>query len=429
MNKKNSQNQISVSMLVVGDEILNGRTIDLNASYLAKFLFKVGLHLKNVEFIRDNENEYYETLYKMQKTSDIIITSGGIGPTLDDMTKKCLSHFYNKPLRENNHVEKIVRQNYTRFGRTWEPSLNYYHFFPEDFIAFNNPLGLAPGLGYFDQSTNTLILSAPGVPREFEAMVTDEFFPFIEKKFSNNFARTFQTIVRTHSISEEKIFGEIAPNLWETLLKFGKVSSLPHTIGIDIIVSYQSSEAEHIEYQSAINKIFKESPLAKYIWQYGNIDLSQLLLNTLKDKKLTIGFAESCTGGLTSSKITDLSGSSEIFLGSVISYSNDVKINTLGVNQKTLEQFGAVSVECAKEMSIGLQKLLKVDIAVSITGIAGPTGGSIDKPVGTVCFAVTFKNKTISQIQNMPGNRVRRKDRFSEYALWLAYQAITSAEN
>ena len=425
MEKDTNRKNITVTMLVVGDEILNGRTKDLNASFLTKYFFKIGLHLEKIEFIRDDEAQFNEVLTRVKKHSDIVITSGGIGPTLDDLTKKCLANYFHKPLVENQEVVKIVEKNYERFGRKWEPSLNFYHIFPRDFLAFNNPKGLAPGLGFYDQESDTLILSAPGVPREFEVMVEEEFFPFIEKKYANRFQKTYQTVVRTHSVPEEKIFGEIEPNLWAELEKFGKVSSLPHVIGIDIIVTYPSDEKTHLINEKKIHEIFERSKMRDYVWQYGNKDLSQLLLETLIEKNITIGFAESCTGGLASSKITDLSGSSSVFKGSIISYSNEIKQNLLGVKQTTLENFGAVSCECATEMALGLREKLKVDIAVAITGIAGPTGGSADKPVGTVCFGLVSNKSTISEKHNMPGDRVRKKNRFSEYALWMIYREIS----
>lgn len=426
MTKDTKRKKLSVVMIVVGDEILNGRTKDLNASFLTQYLFKIGLHLHKIEFVRDDEEDFFETLTRSLTSADIVITSGGIGPTLDDLTKKCLSDYFKKPLEIRADVEKIIHQNYGRFGRTWEPTLNYYHHFPQDFIAFNNPKGLAPGLGFFDQKNEALVLSAPGVPREFEAMVEDEFFPFIEKKFKERFQKTFQTVVRTHSVPEEKIFGEIAPKLWQDLEKYGKVSSLPHTIGIDIIVTYQCDLATHSKNQLEIKTIFEQTPMGKFVWQYGNLPLNQLLMNTLIEKKLTIGFAESCTGGLCSSKMTDLSGSSQVFMGSIVSYSNEIKMNLLGVKSSTLEKHGAVSVECAEEMAKGARDKLQVDIAVSITGIAGPLGGSVEKPVGTVCYAIATKQKIKSEKMNMPGDRIRKKDRFSEYALWLIYREITS---
>lgn len=418
------KNSLKVAMVVIGDEILNGRTTDLNANWLAKFLFKEGMLLTSTQFIRDNESEIIETLNRALNEADIVITSGGIGPTLDDMTKKCLAKMFDKKIIENQTVIPVVEENYRRFGRSWNPSLNFYHHFPEDFLAINNPKGLAPGLGFYLADRKKLLLSGPGVPREFHDMVSLEFFPMIQKYFSGQFVKNYQTIVRTHSVPEEKIFGELEPELWSKLENFGKVSSLPHTIGIDIIISYHGTEENHQLTQNKIKDIFEQSKMQEYVWQYGNLSLSELILKKAVEKKLTFGFAESCTGGLTSSKFTDLSGSSACFMGSIVSYDNSIKEKLLGVSPETLKSFGAVSEQTVKEMCQGGKKVLNVDICVAITGIAGPTGGSAEKPVGTVYFGVHSKLGTQFETTVVPGDRPRKKDRFSDRALLLLLEEI-----
>ncbi|MBY0413818.1 MAG: competence/damage-inducible protein A, partial [Bdellovibrionales bacterium] len=226
--------KLSVSMIVIGDEILNGRTSDLNGSWLSKYLFKKGLEFKSLRFIRDNTEEINAALVASMKDSDVVITSGGIGPTLDDKTKNTLAQFFNKKMTERSDVENIVLDNYARFGRTWTKATNHYHFFPDDFVATKNPRGLAPGIVHFSTGKK-LIMAAPGVPREFTEMVEAEFFPLIKKYFNDRLEENFQTVIRTQGIPEEKIFFELCPNLWKELEAFGKVSSLPHTIGIDIV--------------------------------------------------------------------------------------------------------------------------------------------------------------------------------------------------
>ncbi len=430
MNKENLLKvSLKVSMIVIGDEILNGRTSDLNASWLSKFLFNKGLHFNEIRFIRDGESEILEALEAEFKHSDIVITSGGIGPTQDDLTKKVLAKYYGKKLIERADIAKIVTENYERFGRAWKPEQNFYHHFPEDFIGIKNPKGLAPGLGFYDEKKQTLLLSGPGVPREFSEMTETEFFPLIEKIFSGKIKTNYQTVVRTHSVPEEKIFGELAPHLWGELEAFGKVSSLPHTIGIDIVVTYQGDINAHLAKQEKIKAIFEKSAIKEFVWQYGNKSLSELILDLARSKKITFGFAESCTGGLTASKFTDLAGSSDVFKGGIIAYSNEIKKQFLGVSDETLKNFGAVSEECAKEMAFGAKNNLKVDIAISTTGIAGPTGGTFEKPLGTVCFGVSFKEQLISEKNIMPGDRVRKKDRFSDKALLILLRAIESYSN
>jgi nicotinamide-nucleotide amidase len=218
-------------------------------------------------------------------------------------------------------------------------------------------------------------------------------------------------------VAEEKIFFELCPTLWSDLEKFGKVSSLPHTIGIDIVVSYHGDLSGHKKTEEEIKKLIQNSALATHVWQYGNRAVNEMVLELATALKSTFSFAESCTGGLVASKMTDLSGSSAVFMGGAVTYANEAKINLLGVKFETLENFGAVSIEVATEMAIGALQKFKTDYAVSISGIAGPTGGSIDKPVGTVVIGFATKNKSGARKFLFPGDRIRRKERFSDMAL------------
>ncbi len=410
-------------MIVIGDEILNGRTTDLNGTWLTKYLFKRGLQFKSLRFIRDDVDEINNALTASLNDSDIVITSGGIGPTLDDKTKNTLASYFNKKIVENADVAEIVTDNYLRFGRTWTKESNHYHFFPEDFVATKNPKGLAPGITYFSPEKK-LIMAGPGVPREFTEIVDTEFFPLIKKYFHERFEENYQTVVRTQGVPEEKIFFEMCPTLWRDLEAFGKVSSLPHTIGIDIVISYHGDAESHQKTQQLIKDLISTTPLKEHVWQWGNVSVAELVLEKAKNKKCTFAFAESCTGGLTSSKITDLPGSSAVFHGSVISYDNSIKENVLKVNPQTLKDFGAVSVETAKEMARGARELLKTDYAISISGIAGPDGGSTEKPKGTVAIGFASKDKNGAELFLFPGDRIRLKDRFSDKALLMLLELM-----
>lgn len=410
---------LSVSMIVIGDEILNGRTTDLNGTWLSKFLFRKGLQLKSLRFIRDDVEEINAALTASMNESDIVITSGGIGPTLDDKTKNTLAAYFGKKIVESDEVAEIVTENYIRFGRTWTKETNHYHFFPEDFKATPNPKGLAPGISYYSPEKNKLVMAGPGVPREFTEIVEVEFFELIKKHFQSRLQENYQTVIRTTGVPEEKIFFELCPTLWSDLEVFGKVSSLPHTIGIDIVVSYFGNEKSHIENQKKIKDLIGTTPLLNHVWQYGNMPVNELVLKKALEKKCTFGFAESCTGGLASSKITDLPGSSAVFHGGVVSYDNSIKEKVLKVKSETLKRVGAVSVEVAEEMAIGLRDLLKCDYAVSITGIAGPTGGSPEKPKGTVAIGFAGPKNSGAKLFHFPGDRIRLKDRFSDMALLM----------
>lgn len=411
--------QLNVSMIVIGDEILNGRTTDMNGSFLSKYLFQKGLSFKSLRFIRDEADEITKALDASLEESDIVITSGGIGPTVDDKTKSTLAHFFAKKIIERDDVARVVTANYNRFGRPWQPGLNGYHFFPEDFLALNNPRGLAPGIAYYDTVRKKLIMAGPGVPREFTEMVDQEFYPLIKSFFADRLSQFHQTVIRTTGVSEEKIFFELCPTLWKDLELFGKVSSLPHTIGIDIVISYEADAREQEKKSAAIKKHIEQSPLHPHVWQLGNTALPELVFAKARSLQATFSFAESCTGGLTSSKITDLAGSSAVFLGSVVSYANEAKENLLGVKEETLKQFGAVSVETAREMAEGALEKFQSTFAISITGIAGPSGGTAEKPEGTVVIGYALKGRSGARKFQFPGDRIKRKDRFSDMALLM----------
>ena len=410
---------LNLSMIVIGDEILNGRTTDLNGSWLSKYLFEKGLNLTAIRFVRDNKNEINAAITASLLESDIVLTSGGIGPTIDDKTKNTLAEYFDQKIIQRDDVAEIVTQNYIQFGRSWQPSLNHYHFFPEHFIATNNPKGLAPGITFWDNTKEKLILAAPGVPKEFSAMVDQEFIPLIKKHFSHRIKENFQTVIRTAGIPEEKIFYELCPNLWEQLEHFGKVSSLPHVIGIDIVISYNGNLSEHLDKEQKINSLIKNGPLSPYVWQYGNLSLSDLVFKKAFDLKCTFSFAESCSGGLTSSKITDMAGSSEIFMGSVVSYSNQAKMDLLNVKLDSLKEFGAVSEKVATEMAVGAREKFKTDFAISLTGIAGPSGATLEKPLGLVYIGYASNGKSGAKSFNFPGDRTKRKDRFSDMGLLM----------
>jgi nicotinamide-nucleotide amidase len=375
--------------------------------------------LKSIRFIRDDIEEINKALTDSLAESDVVITSGGIGPTIDDKTKTTLANYFGKKIIERDDVADIVTKNYIRFGRTWQPGHNYYHFFPEDFIAVPNPRGLAPGIAYYQEVESKLVMAGPGVPREFTEMVDKEFFPLIKNFFGNRLAEFFQTVIRTSGVSEEKIFFELCPTLWRNLEHFGKVSSLPHTIGIDIVVSYTADEKEHLSKNAAIKKLIESTPLSSHVWQYGNIPVHELVFAKAKEMNATFSIAESCTGGLTSSKITDLSGASEVYKGGVVSYANLAKRDLLGVNEKSLQEFGAVSLEVAKEMAEGAMKKFKTNFAISLTGITGPTGGSPEKPEGTIVIGYAGAGISGAQQFLFPGDRIRRKERFSDQALLM----------
>ncbi|MBH47305.1 MAG: hypothetical protein CME71_03950 [Halobacteriovorax sp.] len=255
---------MTIELIIIGDEILNGRTVDANLPWLAPWLFKQGLKLGNVSIVRDDQAQMLAALELAWSRSDIVLTSGGIGPTLDDLTKTVLAEFAGKKLQENKLARAIVENNYARLQRPWSPSTNGYHLIPEDFIATDNPGGLAPGLVWLNN--NKALMAAPGVPKEFALMIEQVFFPLLKTKGFNVAGDQAQVIMRTYGVPEEKIFGELCPSLWQQLEAFGKVSSLPHLTGVDILVTFDEAKNKD-KFQMKFKPL---SSLAHYRVTFGN---------------------------------------------------------------------------------------------------------------------------------------------------------------
>lgn len=416
---------MNIGLLVIGDEILNGKIKDLNAAWLTSYLAKTPFRLNKVSFVRDRENEMLKAIKDLEECSDIILTTGGIGPTKDDLTKEIMAKYHGKKLVECQKTIEIVKKHYERFGKEWDPMSNDYRLIPEDFISTENPNGIAPGLVY-KKSENKVFMSAPGVPREFQEMFSKVFLPYLftNMKVENSDFEIFN--IRTFGIPEEKIFFELCPGLWEKLEAFGKLASLPQLMGVDLTIVLEKDEKTQ-QKKEEIKRIVENTPLKESIWQYGLLSLPELIVQKAKEKNLTISLAESCTGGLSASRLTDVAGSSSVFIGSVVAYANSVKTNILGVKEQTLMDFGAVSKQTALEMAIGAREVMKTDIAVSFTGIAGPGGGSDYKPVGTVAIGLSSKHGDTSEVLNFHGDRLKLKSRFSQAGLYRLLKLIENS--
>ena len=360
---------MKIGLLLIGDELLSGRINDANGKWLATQLTPSQFEIGEIKIIHDTKQDIKAALDELFAKFDIVLTSGGLGPTQDDITKFAIAEYYNKELVNLKENDDIVEAHYARINKEWNHKNNNYHLMPKDFTITHNPCGLAPGMIYEDQ--NKVILCAPGVPREFKQLFNEVYSPFLENKFNSKNKGYFALSIRTYAIAEEAIFADLCPTLWNDLEKFGKVSSLPLSDfgGVDIVVTLEVNEKLE-EHKAMILEIINNSPLSKNVWQIGNLSLEEYIVKIANEKNKTISFAESCTGGLTASKITDVSGSSAIFLGSVISYANSVKTNLLGVSQSTLDLHGAVSEKTALEMAIGARKVCDSDISISFTGIA-----------------------------------------------------------
>jgi nicotinamide-nucleotide amidase len=414
---------MKIGLLIIATEVLEGKITDLNTRFLALFLKKHHLELFSALTVRDDQAEIKKALVLLLDSCDFVITSGGLGPTKDDLTKEVLGQYLNQTSVYSEVAHQVAEENYKKYDRPYPGKDHVYSFLPKGVTPLSNSTGLAPGL--FTQIHDKSILCVPGVPREFKSMLEDHISPWLNKNHKSQIL--FENMVfRTKRVPEEKIFGELDPELWNELTKFGEVSSLPGMMGVDIGIKLRARDDKELAIKKAhLLTVMENSPIKPHIWHQGEERLEEVIVKLANQKKITFGFAESCTGGLCSHRITNISGSSHSFLGSVISYDNSVKMKSLEVSAELISIKGVISAEVAEAMAKGLVAKLDTDIGVSITGIAGPHGGTPELPVGTVCIAAHFKNgKTNSYKHRFFGDRETLKERFAQAALILLHEAL-----
>lgn len=414
---------MQIGLLIIGNEILEGKINDANTRQLATYLKEHHLELKTSLTVSDDESTIHLGLKTLFTLCDVVITSGGLGPTKDDLTKEAIASFLGRKTSYSDSAYAVALKNYSKFNRDYPGKEHGYSFLPEGFLALENSTGFAPGL--FAEHMGKYLLCGPGVPREFKSLLEDHFQNLIRNKFPSSSEIIESITVRTKRIPEEKIFGEVDPTLWDKLSAFGNVSSLPTIMGVDVGVKLKASTQSEMESKKkSVSEIFESSPIKSSIWQVGTLPLEELIVKTANKKNITYGFAESATGGLCSHRITSVAGSSQTFMGSIVSYAESVKEKVLGVELVTLKKHSAVSIQTASEMSSGASQRLQAKIVISVSGIAGPTGGTAEKPVGTVCFGVTTNGKTITHTALLPGDREQLKIRFSQLALYYLLEEL-----
>lgn len=394
---------MNVSLIVIGDELLNGQVIDTNSGVLERLLLPRGFQIDSVRVIHDNETAIINAVQDELSKVDIVITSGGLGPTRDDITKKALMQIFGGELIENEEVVENIRDIFQKRGKELNQLTLDQALVPTSCTVRQNYYGTAPVMMF--EKNNKILLALPGVPHEFEGCCKDIVVPEIKNRFKPHdifFQRTF-------------IVGGITESaLAIRLSKFE--DELPHSLHLaylpqrgHIKLRLDGSDTDEIDlikdFQKATQRLLEE--LDDILLSVGDDSLQEILCSRLKHHQFTVATAESCTGGRIASAITAVPGSSSVFRGGVVAYSNDVKESVLGVNVETLSRFGAVSAKTVEEMATGVMKTCGSDFAVATSGIAGPAGGSPGKPVGTVWFAISGPSGVFSFVRHFTGDRQR----------------------
>ncbi|MCT4614466.1 MAG: competence/damage-inducible protein A [Marinifilaceae bacterium] len=402
------------NIITIGNELLIGQTIDTNSAWIGKQLNSIGIDIQKIISISDNAKEINANLELAMKDADIVLVTGGLGPTNDDITKKTLADFFETELELNDYLLNKIK---TRLSGLKIPINKLNHdqaLFPKKAKIIDNDYGTASAMLF--EHGDKIIISMPGVPGEMKGIMTDQVIPLFKNKYHLDEIRHHNVMV--FGVPESMIAQKLE-NFENELEEGVSLAYLPSLGTVKLRLSFRNIPHDRVEELiEAYNKVLK-SIFGENIFAYNEETLVNDVLNKLRNQGQTISTAESCTGGKIANMISSIPGCSEVFNGSVVSYSNEVKINVLSINKENIDKYGAVSQQVVEEMAMGARKLLDTDYAVASSGIAGPDGGTEEKPVGTVWIAVANKDMVISKQLNLFKNRNVNINLASKHALNL----------
>lgn len=410
---------MKAEIITIGDEILIGQIVDTNSAWIAEQFNLHGVEIHQITSVHDDKEHIKNAIQEAEKNVDLVLLTGGLGPTKDDITKNVLAEYFNTKLVLHEPTLEHIRERFKRRNIDLNKLNREQALVPETCTVLPNKAGTAPGL-WFDKN-DTIVVSIPGVPFEMQYLVENEILPRLKKngKTKAIYHRTVQTQGLPESMLAEKI------EQWESALPQNiKLAYLPNPMSVRLRLSAMGSDVNQLKEQveQEIESLKKIIP--DHIFGYDRETLAEIIGENLKKSGRSLSIAESCTGGFISHLITSVPGSSEYFNGSVIAYSNAIKSNILNVSQSSLMEHGAVSEQVARDMVQGVKNVFNTDYAVATTGIAGPDGGTAEKPVGTIWIAISGKNETIAKKYVFGDNRERNIIRSSQTALQMLRHLI-----
>lgn len=412
---------MKAEIITIGDEILIGQIVDTNSAWMGQQLNLLGIEIYQVTSVHDNREHILKALEDAEENADLVLITGGLGPTKDDITKKCLCDYFQTQLvfypEVLEHVKSLLSVRNVAINQLNRDQA----LLPENCTVLHNSAGTASGMWF--ERNNTIFVSMPGVPFEMEAIMTEEVFPRLKKLgISQSIVhKTVLTIGIPESMLSERL------EHWENALpEFIKLAYLPSPMMVKLRLSGYGHNEQAIkkEIDEQVSKLLALIPEAVFGFDCDNLGIA--IGRILSSAGKTMATAESCTGGSIAQLITSNAGSSAYFNGGVVAYSNEIKQNLLGVRSELIEMHGAVSQEVAESMALGAQKVLNANYAVATTGIAGPDGGSDEKPVGTVWIAVAGESGVVSKKYIFKHNRERNIIRTTHTALNMLRTLINS---
>ncbi|QIA08722.1 competence/damage-inducible protein A [Draconibacterium halophilum] len=411
---------MKAEIITIGDEILIGQIVDTNSAWMGEQFNLNGIEIYQITSVHDDHNHIMQAVKNAEKNADLVVITGGLGPTKDDITKHTLCEYFNTELVFHKPTLDTIVERFKHRGIDMNKLNRDQAMLPEACTILPNKMGTAPGMWF--EKNDTIFVSMPGVPFEMKYLVEFELLPRLRK--TRRTKAIFHKTVLTQGVPESVLAERIGD--WEDTLPTNiKLAYLPNPMAVRLRLSAIGDDVEALkrDVESEIEKLQKIIPEA--IFGYDNETMSEVIGRqlVLQNKKLAV--AESCTGGYISHLVTSVSGSSAYYNGSVTSYSNEMKEQLLGVSRSNLEKYGAVSEQVAREMAEGIKRVMKADYAVATTGIAGPTGGTEEKPVGLVWIAVSGPEKIVVKKYTFVGDqRDRNIVRSGQTALQLLRRMV-----
>ncbi len=390
-------------ILSIGTELLLGQILNTNEKFISERLKELGIDVLYRVTVGDNPDRLEEVVKLAVEKADLVVISGGLGPTEDDLTKETVAKAMDKKLVLNKNCLHKIKGFFRNLDMDMSENNIKQAYIPESAIIMENDEGTAPG--FIIEDNNKIIAVMPGPPREMERMFKDSLIPFLSNKNSEKiYYRNLRLIGIGESDLETRLLDLISNQTDPTIATYAKEGECSVRI---------TSKKENLdEAKKSVDSIlpYVNERVGEFIFSYDDKELIEVVADKLKAEKLTISTAESCTGGLLASTFTDVPGISEVYEGGFVTYSNQAKIREIGVSEKTLKEYGAVSEQVAYQMAEGVRRVAETDIGISITGIAGPDGGSADKPVGLAYVGIAAKHETkVFKILIKPSNRTYNK--------------------
>lgn len=403
---------MKIHIITIGDEILIGQIVNSNASYIGKLLNSNSYFVNSTSTVGDDIEAIERAIQLRITQNDVVICTGGLGPTHDDKTLDAIVNVFNTKLVENEAVLKNIQAIFEKRDREITETNKKQALVPEISEPIMNINGTAPGV--FINKDGKLFFALPGVPLEMKEMMKDFVLPKIKEKFPTDFVTKNKTLLTT-GIPESFLYDEI--KAIDGLIEKRNIAFLPNQFGVKIRITERQKTLELAE-----EKIFEveqqiRARIGRYIYGIDDQKLEEVVGKLCRERGITVATAESCTGGLIASRITNVEGSSEYFERGIIAYSNGAKVEHLGIDEDLIIKYGAVSLEVARLMAEGVRSVSGTDIGLSVTGIMGPGGATENKPVGLVYIGICDENVCTAKEFRFGDNRLLNKDRTSQAAL------------